>query len=704
MPTTKRSPKGNQIWDGKRWVDPIIPEPEPTEFKAMTPAERKRRQRAKDMGDRPFIAWDGEGAETDEIVCTIEKKGYPDQVVYRQNYVLFGASTGDIISARNSALTAAECLQHILDVGQSNPGAIHVIFGGSYDAVKILESWPTEVLTDVYKGRPGFFDGFRVDYRSGKTFRVSDGEHSVTINDVFSFFGESFVKSVRKYIGDIPELDRIVAGKEARGKFTAAELDSEVRPYMESELLVLVRLCETLRGHLKRIGINGNQWHGPGAIANVLNKSYGIERKMCDASDRTIHGSTNEEFQHALQCSYAGGRFELFRAGYQSSPCWQYDINSAYPYAATFLPDLSGGMWTHRDGPLDLDDVSDFGLYRISLDVGMSLHSDKYGRMPGPLFWRTKQALIYYPHQIVSGWYRGVELRNLDWFEPECYTIHGGYDFTPISSAMPYSWVSGMYQRRLEYKRQGNPTELAVKLALNSIYGKMVQHTGWTPERPVIPRWHQLEWGSFITAFSRAKLYNEAMMPLYLREPTALISVETDAVFSAVELPLESSDALGGWKPTRYDSILYLQNGLYYVDGTKGRAKTRGIEAGNISFESAMAYLETLGDNDRASYLAGSSHRFGAMGQHLGKDTLGQWFDQPREIRLAAVGHEKRYHYSEQCDACPGSFTEGTHSLVPGTQGYSESWPYELPWNKRAESANPFRDQYPEIFEQPTMF
>jgi len=659
-----------------------------------TPSRNQRRKDSVDM--REFIAWDGEGGETDEIVTVIEREGFPPQPIYRQNYILFGCSDGPYVSGEK--LGASECLDLLLDVERANPDAIHVIFSGGYDVVKILEEWPAEILDKIYQGKWVEYDGYRIEYRAGKSFRVSSGDCSLTLFDVFSFFGTSFVSSIRQYLGDVPELANIVKGKEARGSFTLERMESEVLPYWRGELILLVKLCETLRGHFHRIGVRGNQWHGPGAIANVLNKTYGIKRFLSDYERDT-------DFQYALQCSYAGGRFELFRVGYHGSATWQYDRNSAYPYAATFLPDLSGGVWTHRGGPVDIDSVQDFGMYRVSMDLGMSMWNDQFHRMPGPLFWRSKQSLIYYPHAIASGWYRGVEVKNLSYFESELYTIHEGYEFTPASPAKPYGWIDGMYQRRLEYKREGNPTEYAVKIALNSIYGKMVQHTGYDPATGDIPRWHQLEWGSYVTAHCRAAIF-QALFSAYMEDPSSIIACETDAIFTTRPVTLPLSEELGDWKPTNYKSILYLQNGMYFTDGVEsGKAKTRGIEAGSITFEDAMDYLKRYsgrGELDSGG-LHGSSHRFGSMGQHRGKLTLGQWFDQPREISIASQGHEKRYHDPEACDRCPKNFTRGTHSLVPGIPPDVPSFPYVLPWNELG-SENPFRTERETRFEQPPMF
>ncbi len=663
------------------------------------PIEKMRKARVQQiMTDaKQFIAWDGEGITdmTDVVTTLYEGTIHKPYTVHRQHFVLFGASTGDYVRADH--LTANQCLDLMLDVERQNPEAIHVIFSGNYDIVKILEGWPENVLRDIHKGKRTTYDGYTISYRARKMFELSSGGVTLTLYDVWPFFNCAFLVSCREYLGEIPELDSIQKGKDSRGSFTADRLDSEIIPYWRTELELLVRLCETLRGSLLRIGIRGNKWYGPGAIANVLFHTYGVSRHMADYT-------RSDELQRALQCSYAGGRFEQFRVGMHDGPVWVYDINSAYPAAATSLPSLAGGHWERVEAK-DFDGTIDpFSLYRVAFDLTDSRVFDhEFNRMPNPLPFRDKRSCIFFPNQIQSGWYRGIELENLKWFEQDTWAIGESWRFTPGNQvARPFGFLTGMYLQRLKYKEEQNPTQYALKVSYNSVYGKMAQHTGYDPSRgeASIPKWHQLEWASFITASCRTKLYR-AMMEAYTTDPESLIAVETDSI--TVTKPLEGLDigtGLGQWSESKYDSLLYLQSGVYFLNGQRGKAKTRGIESGKIDFDSTLDYLSRYGTSESVDKLIGRTHRFGSFGQHLGKATLGQWFDQPRELGISeSVG--KRIHDPSNCDRCPDSMAASTHNLVPAERGYGPSYPYELPWIGRGITHGfKLTDEY----DQPSMF
>ena len=90
-----------------------------------------------DTKRRPFIAWDGEG--------WTDNNG-------EHSYMLFQASTGATIDAPR--LSTAECLAMILRVAADNPGTIHVIFGGGYDATHILRDIPLELTALLKDNEP----------------------------------------------------------------------------------------------------------------------------------------------------------------------------------------------------------------------------------------------------------------------------------------------------------------------------------------------------------------------------------------------------------------------------------------------------------------------------------------------------------------------------------------------------------------------
>jgi hypothetical protein len=609
------------------------------------------------LAERPFVAWDGEGYSTDDGL---------------HHYMLFGASTG--VEIHGESLGTRACLDLLLQVEDENPDVFHVIFAGNYDVNMMLKDVPVNVLRRLKKTGQVRWGEYSIGYIKSKMFRVRRGKTTVTLYDVFTFFGCSFVKALEQYIGEEDEdVSRIRHGKNLRQGFRYGDL-GEVRQYFRSELRYLVRLCERLRRYLSAAGIRLAKWHGPGAVASAVLQTRGLNRVPIRKGVGT-----------AAQYAYLGGRFEQFQIGTYNGAVYEYDIRSAYPAAIATLPVL-GGEWIHTTTPRE---VRPFSLYRIDYRAHGGAE-----RMPHPFGWRHTNGSVFYPPQHGGGWAWGIELAAALRLAPGSIGIQEAYEYCD-SGERPYSWIAEMYDRRAEWKREGNPAQLALKLAMNSIYGKLAQQVGWrmTETGPKLPRHHQLEYAGYITAYARAALYTAAM-----QAPESLIATETDAVYTTAKLDLAMGEGLGEWDETQYDGIMYVQSGLYFAKvGDEWKRRTRGFARGDIQPETVLSWLGTIKDADSAYQtdpLSVSQTRFRTMGTSLGKPDWRTWVTAPREIHAGTPGG-KREHYGPECISCElgaGSLAECLHQMIPavslkGVDFSRESTRYPLEWlgEKRSE-------------------
>ncbi len=632
------------------------------------------------LAERRFIGWDGEG-------MNLNGDDKP------QRYVLFGASTGEYISGRN--LQTVELCDFALDVAARNIGAIHVGFAFKYDANMIVRSLPTSRLEYLHKN--GYVrwkqngNEYCIIFRPGKWLSISrrnpgydsntnpNAKQTIRIYDSFSFFGCSFVKACRDILGDSPELRRVAAGKAQRQSF-AWEDFAEVLDYWQTEIVLLEKLMDTFRQLVYGAGLPIREWHGPGALASYVMREKGIQD----------HKSTElpPEVETASRVAYAGGRFELFKVGRRKGKIYSYDINSAYPFAIAQLPSLSMGKWMHRKNPVN---VGRFGVYRIRLRTAAG-----FDKAPGPLFYRDERHNISYPW-IVEGWY----------WSPEAYLVSAmrdveileGWEWIPDNpDELPFAWVQDMYQQRKEWKRQGIQAQMALKLCMNSLYGKMAQRIGWDEKRNRIPPWHQLEWAGWVTSYTRAKLYGVMQSVPW----SHLIGVETDGIYTSYPpelLGITESDELGGWEVNEYDEIIYIQSGLYALRSGRGDwiTKYRGLDNDTLSPTDMYRYLEKCGPNEQWQPLIGQTTRFVGIGAALsGRTTVPlksrhcRWETTTREIMPGEKG--KRIHVSSFCRACKDgkNAAEEMHDLVIRSQSRGEmSTAHYIPWAGKDQGAVP---------------
>lgn len=626
--------------------------------------------------DRRFIAWDGEGAKVDE----------PHKP---QNYVLFGCSTGENIKGRS--LKTGELLRFLIYIGKKYPGAYHVGFAFDYDTNMIIKSLPPQKIRLLRKNGSVLFENYRIEHVQSKWLQVTqygpkykrnkNDRFTVRVADIFGFFQCSFVVACKSYIPDHPlmaELAKIEEGKAERNNFTYDMIDY-IESYWTTEIALLQALVEQLRDMLYAVDLKVTRWHGPGAIANHVYKRQNI-----------IHHKalTPEPVREAARYGYAGGRFELYRLGRHTN-VYGIDINSAYPAAISRLPSLSEGEWRHVTNPAS---VAEFGIYHVRLR-GFAGPTKK----PSPLFHRDSSHNISYPW-FVEGWYWTPEIRLvLPMLGKKGFEIIEGYEYVGWSTR-PFGFVEEMYYERKRLKKEGNGAEKALKLALNSLYGKMAQRVGWERNgRP--PTWHQLEWAGFVTSATRARLYS-----VLARIPwNDLIAVETDGIYTTADpesLGITDSPNLGEWELSQYEEMMYVQSGVYFArDSVKGWVgKYRGLDNGTLSADGIADYLRGLEPNPGVDNpwpaIIGPTTRFVGYKSALWREDNGMgpmkahhavWETTQREISPGEVG--KRVHSPKLCAACRAGANayEMPHDLVIRSKAMGDpmSTMHSIPWEDK---------------------
>lgn len=598
------------------------------------------------MADRPFVSWDGEGVKGDNDY-------HP--------YSLFGSSLGWRIKSPD--LSTLDCLSLLIETELACPEAIHFGFGFGYDVNMIVKDLPYAALSMLRRfGKVRFMD-FDLDYIPRKWIKIAygkgKGRTTLQVFDVFSFFQKALGPTLRKYgIGSVEQLDRIDAGKGERPNFSYGDLAYSIEPYWETELDLMVRLMDEFRRILETAGIHLTSWHGPGAIANYLLRNHNTQLLM----DRGLP----DDIIAASQSAYFGGRFEPYVAGFYDGPIFSADINSAYPYSHSRLPDLSTGKWVPGVGRPDKNPKDDrLGLYHIR-------YTGKYSDQCMPLPHRDGDGSVSFS-PATEGWFHAAEAM-LVYNDPAAEFLE--YYTYEDDGAYPFAWIEEEYEKRLEMQRIGDSTERAYKLGINSLYGRVAQRAGWERVNGP-PKWHQLEWAGAITSECRSMVYMVAR-----QAGRHLISIDTDGVLSLRpfgKLPNGAGDKLGQWKVTEYSGVLYVQNGIYWLrdqDGNWLPPKSRGIPRKKLSFDAVFPVLAKGED------LQIQQHMFIGFGLALrGRmHDWRKWLDEPRTISFGGSG--KRVHTARLCTSCQKGlgYTEGLHNLIPKPPKQIKSTPHFLPW------------------------
>ena len=550
------------------------------------------------------------------------------------NYIVMCDSTGRTLY-RPQGICSFDALNFILTV----PGKPDVVcYGLNYDVNQWIKDFSRAELESLAS------DGHRTTYRNmyklewipSKMFTVTVPGRTVVVCEVFGFFQTSFVKALQAWGIEPPA--EIETMKQKRGTFTPAELDRVVS-YCLQECKLLVQVMERLREACVQADCVPRRYIGAGSIASALMRRNGI--KQHHAHDVDIF--TKDQVNDYVLRSYFGGRVELHKQGWSQNVV-SADIRSAYPAAATLLPSLTQDVEvTHVRSYLSTEK---FALWRVSWrDIGN-------GVSPFPV--RLPKGDICYPANG-SGVYHAAEVKA---------AIDCGYDVTVhdgvilrASDAKPFDWIPDVYRLRARYKAQGSFAEKALKLGLNSVYGKTAQGYGFGRKPP----YQSYFWAGFITSYTRAKVLR------MLNDCGALpIMVATDGIVLDAPEPFNmvSGDNLGDWEIDTYDQIGTIQPGVYVGDSAGDTfVKSRGFFARDVDYADLIQQFYA----DKFGSYHYKSRRFIGLKVALHRKDFSVWRTWPNEQRSIAFEVKNKNRVENP---------DGTVTLLPISGPY-DSLPYE---------------------------
>lgn len=497
-----------------------------------------------------FVAWDGEGITFHDRECRQPKHG---GCGCRHEYAYLAHSGGrDLV--RPNGMSTREAFTFLTSEAKTlDPASTHVCYGLSYDANMMLRDLSLDDLKRVWAGeRVRLYRRFKVAYRPRKSFWVKDYAtgSSITLWDPFGFYQSSFVKAIVDNLGpDYGDLPLIREGKKRRSSFSVEELPF-IRRYTGAELTALVALMGRLRESFISADLKLRRWDGAGAVAAALMEREGVKGHLA---------LTPDEVQAAALYAYAGGRIETLRFGFHDGLIHHADIRSAYPFAMLGMPSLKHGRWAKVEG---MPTPGSFAVVKVRWEYARL--GDR--RTVFPFAFRTTHGAIYFPRRGTTwAWLPEVEAAlSLDDYRRGVEVLEA-WEFKPSDDReRPFAWVGRLYKERERMKREKNPAQKALKLGLNSSYGKLAQNVGARhgPDGVLrLPPFHQLEYAGYVTSLTRSRLFLAAA-----EAGEGCITLATDGIYSTEPMPwLDTTDRLGGWEAATHEAMLIAQSGVYFL-------------------------------------------------------------------------------------------------------------------------------------------
>jgi hypothetical protein len=549
-------------------------------------------------------------------------------------YVLL--SVGDESVENTFGLDIVEIFEFLWSVYQKHKNAIFVGFFLGYDFDQWLKTLPygraKYLLTaeGIAKRQrkvhpelgpfPVEYKGWEFDILGKKRLRLRlAGEKGyMYICDAGPFFQSSLLAAIDPAEWDAnpivtdEEYELLRKNKEQRG---VAVLDDEMRTYNILENDVLSRLMGTLNEGFTELGIrlSRKQFFGPGQAA---------QEWMTDVSGLPLRADLDTLMPWEAICdvqeTYFGGWFEIFVHGHVPGISYEYDINSAYPYIISTLPCMLHSSWYHRNlrgtirkvrpqgenGSTDVDAAN----YERKVKAATNTRSPVYATELPDLA-ENELRFLYaelegsdphigtMPHRFdggsiarpscTTGWYWQHEIqaaKNAGLIDTvkihEWWTFVRGCDCPP-----PMAEIADLYEKRRTVGKN-TPLGKAIKLLINSIYGKFAQWIGSA-------KFNNMFYASLITAGTRAMICDA--IASHPGGTNAALMVATDGVYfnaKHTELSIDKKK-LGWWDESPKINMTLFKPGVYWDESTrdiiredKGKIpkfKSRGVPAASFA-------------------------------------------------------------------------------------------------------------------------
>lgn len=368
------------------------------------------------------------------------------------------------------------------------------------------------------------------------------------------------------------ERERIAWGKRQREQgFTGASM-AEIAAYSEAECVAHSRVCRKLIdaiGSAAHVRIRPSQLAGSGSIAAAVLRHYGI------AKHSETHADTEADL--LAQMTYFGGLIEAPVVGFLDQDVDGADINSAYPSKMISMPCMRAGHGAWKVSRGIVPD-SKIGHALITWDVSSS------GTSTPPFTVRRKSGAVTAPLVGRRTWVSLAELQAAGPYFSSDIVVHRVLHWEPSCSCVePLFFLSELYDSRLAVKasmksmvpgsvewEEASCLERAIKLIINSIYGKLAQM------RYGVGPYTNLHYASYITGATRGQVRQRTWE--IERSGGTVVYQHTDSVLSVGTPVVDEGAALGAWGREKPSSgFLVIQPGLAMSLYSNTKVASRGV-------------------------------------------------------------------------------------------------------------------------------
>lgn len=557
-------------------------------------------------------------------------------------------------------------------------GAINVWFNLNFDAQILLKALPRRCIQEIQVCGSTTYETangreYSIDYVPKKFLRIDDGNgNSYWHYDISQFAYGSLESAAQTWLdADAEKLnDDLDVGGDAWNESLAddgtivgyvADRWNEIRRYALRD----VELTRSLAAEIIRVAENEVEPAIP--MGKPISTGYmAADFVRAHLEHKPGWGATH--VQQMAWDAYAGGRFEVYERGNVGAVAGP-DINSAYPWVMSELPDPNSLNW-HKTTALDDLRDAELGFVRATVTTDadrriqpFAVKNPNVGRVEYPAL-ESAEITTLAPTFLFA-----VDEGIVTDYEIHEAVVGRETDVTNY----PFDFLNDLYDKRKRLEADGrDKPAMLLKIVMNSLYGKTCQTTvkvsevkpddgkvrpddlepweqiGMSPfaEVPIIERYQSGRLfnpvlASYITGMTRLELHKKVVKhgleaDTYMFA-TDCIMVDREAFRASGFIDAEMGDSLGEWDyDYDGDDALIVASGVYevYDDGDVLKTKARGFD--ELLSDDAPSLRASIQATDRADALPVETTRPLTIGDALARNEptrdVGVFVDGERDL------------------------------------------------------------------------
>jgi len=498
-------------------------------------------------------------------------------------------------------------------------GSIGFAYNLDYDVIALLKWYGDLTIMALYLNKECDVEGLKIGYIPKKFLYIQRGKQITYIFELMQYFNMSLDKAGDKYVGRRKAellnepirnylfqyfqkskkkvLKKDITEKDVKQNIylVYTKFPKRIIDYCEQDARLTCQLAQKLESMILAFGMSIQKYYSCGYIA----KSY------LKAKNIRFQPLRDEEIINIIKPSYFGGRIEFTQRGYFND-AYQYDINSAYPFACMQLENIID---------MRMKQSIDKNAKYFFVDCDIMIRN----RMLSPLAYRANNLIIYPSGKIRQR----VDNFTFDTLmkEGSIVKIHNCFNVYTDGNKPFEQMIKRLYKRRLNCSED---EKYIIKIILNSLYGKFAEKRkdyinvdeataweymdrkaggekgcnvletdiGYYIRKTQYSKFSNLIYASLITSYTRNYMYS-VMKEI---KSENVIGAMTDCIFSKVPLPKQyvSEDKAIGMFSLKEKSFCYvIGSGVY---SSEGGNKLRGynIKANLLELAKESRYKDTL--------------------------------------------------------------------------------------------------------------